>query len=166
MVRNSSEVPPASSHCNNLMKSVLMIAYHFPPEGSAGTYRSLRFVRQLAKIGWSPAVITADPYSYERYDPELLKSVPDGVDVVRVRCRDPWQAIQSWRGKRINANLSVAPEEVAEEMREAYYTPLRSRIRAGIRSIESCYYYPDMARPWVRPAVNAIVHRSKRKKPD
>src|SRR5690242_19325256 len=148
------------------MKSVLMIAYHFPPEGSAGTYRSLRFVRQLAKVGWSPAVITADPYSYERYDPELLKSVPDGVDVVRVRCRDPWQAIQSWRGKRINANLSVAPEEVAEEMREAYYTPLRSRIRAGIRRIESWYYHPDMARPWIRPAVDATLQTCARKHPD
>src|SRR5690242_19363651 len=119
------------------MKSVLMIAYHFPPEGSAGTYRSLRFVRQLAKVGWSSAVVTAEPYSYERYDPELLKSVTDGVDVVRVRGRDPWQALQSWRGKRINANLSAVPVEVAEEMREAYRKPLRSRIRAGIRSIES-----------------------------
>src|SRR4029079_5373200 len=98
------------------MKSVLMIAYHFPPEGSAGTYRSLRFVRQLAKVGWSPAVVTADPYSYERYDPDLLESVPHGVDVVRVRGRDPWQALQSWRGQRINSKLSATPEELAEKV--------------------------------------------------
>src|SRR5687768_9418694 len=40
------------------MKSVLMIAYFFPPEGNAGVYRPLRFVRQLSKIGWSTAVVS------------------------------------------------------------------------------------------------------------
>ena len=95
-----------------------------------------------------------------------MNSIPDEVEVVRVRGRDPWQAIQSWRGKRINANLSAAPEEVAEEMREAFYKPLRSRIRAGIRRIESCYYQPDMARPWIRPAVDAIIERNNHQKPD
>ena len=38
------------------MKSVVMIAYFFPPEGSAGTYRSLRFIRQLVKRRLVPAI--------------------------------------------------------------------------------------------------------------
>ena len=37
------------------MKSVLMIAYYFPPDGSAGVYRPLRFVRHLAARGWQPS---------------------------------------------------------------------------------------------------------------
>ena len=70
------------------MKSVLMIAYFFPPEGSAGTYRPLRFVRQLSKMGWSTSVVSADPYHYERYDPDLLGLVPSETEIVRVRGRD------------------------------------------------------------------------------
>ena len=49
-----------------------MIVYDFPPEGRAGVYRPLRFLRQLSKMGWSTTVVSADPYGYERYDPELL----------------------------------------------------------------------------------------------
>ena len=89
-------------------KSVVMIAYHFPPEGSAGTYRSLRFVRQLAKMGWCTSVVSADPYGYERYDPDLLALIPHETEIVRVRGRDPWQAVQTWRGKRIEKTLSAA----------------------------------------------------------
>ena len=67
------------------MKSVLMIAYAFPPWGSAGVYRPLRFVRHLSKMDWSPTVLSADPYAYERYDPDLLRFVPDDTEIIRVR---------------------------------------------------------------------------------
>jgi hypothetical protein len=49
-----------------------MIAYHFPPEGNAGAYRPLRFVRNLPKFGWHPRVISLAAKWYERYDPRLL----------------------------------------------------------------------------------------------
>jgi hypothetical protein len=71
------------------MKSALMIAYFFPPEGSAGSFRPLRFVRQLAKIGWRTSVVSAVPYRYERYDPDLLKQLPSDSEVVRVRAGIP-----------------------------------------------------------------------------
>ena len=48
------------------MKSVVMIAYNFPPDGEAGTYRSLRFVRHLPHAGWQPTVIAAQKTRYER----------------------------------------------------------------------------------------------------
>jgi len=112
---------------------VLMIAYFFPPEGSAGTYRSLRFARQLVKCGWAPVVICAEPYSYERYDPELLKLVPNGVEVIRVRARDLWQAVQSWRGKRFQEALAKSSGEVAQQMQAAQYHPIRSLVRRAIR---------------------------------
>src|SRR6516164_4065272 len=74
------------------MKSVIMIAYNFPPEGNAGAHRPLRFVRHLPLMGWQPVVVTLATELYERYDPSLLTQVPAEVEVIRVRSRDPWLA--------------------------------------------------------------------------
>ena len=71
------------------MKSVVMIAYGFPPEGNAGVYRALRFVRHLPSLGWHSTVVTLDTDVYERYDPELVTMIPAGVDVVRAVNTDP-----------------------------------------------------------------------------
>jgi glycosyltransferase involved in cell wall biosynthesis len=148
------------------MKCVIMIAYYFPPEGSAGSYRPLRFVRHLSKMGWCTSVITADPYGYERYDADLLGLVPNETEIVRVRGRDPWQAIQTWRGERIQEKLSAASAEIADQIREAHYRPVRTRLREAVRRVEARYYQPDIARPWIRPAAQSTVNLSARKRPD
>jgi glycosyltransferase involved in cell wall biosynthesis len=148
------------------MKSVLFIAYFFPPEGSAGSYRPLRFVRQLSKIGWRTSVVSASPYQYERYDPVLLGWVPSETEVVRVCYRDPWQAIQAWRGKEVQKKLAVTSDEIAEEIRTTYYKPFRSRIRAAVNATEAWYYHPDIARRWIRPAIKTTVQMSTHKRPD
>src|SRR5215471_18446349 len=134
------------------MKSVLMIAYFFPPEGSAGSYRPLRFVRELSTRGWGTSVITAEPYGFERYDPQLLSFVPSKTEVVRVRACDLWQAIQSWRGRRIQAKLSTASAAMADQIRAAHSGRFRSNVRRTIQTLATCYYQPDMARHWIRPA--------------
>src|SRR5947208_16473187 len=76
------------------MRSVIMIAYSFPPEGNAGVYRPLRFVRYLPTMGWNASVISLDTHCYERYDPGLLDLVPSATEVIRVRRRDPSQSLQ------------------------------------------------------------------------
>jgi glycosyl transferase family 4 len=149
-----------------MKQHVLMIAYFFPPEGSAGTYRPLRFARQLVKRNWSPVVICAEPYSYERYDPELLALVPSDVEVVRVRARDPWQALQTWRGKRFHAAVAKTSVEVAQQMRAAQYHPIRSFVRRAIRLTEAYYYQLDLAKLWIRPAAATAIKLAKRKRLD
>ena len=148
------------------MKSVVMIAYFFPPEGSAGSYRPLRFVRQLSKIGWSPTIIAADPYSYERYDPDLTALVPSDVKVIRVRGRDPWQALQNWRGAKFKKAISGTSIQVASEKRAAHYKPLRSLVRKVVRTVESSFYQPDLAKPWIRAAVSTGIAICRNKRPD
>jgi len=117
-------------------------------------------------MGWCTSVITADPYGYERYDANLLGLVPNETEIVRVQGRDPWQAIQSWRTQRMREKCSATSAETAEEIRAAHHEPLRSRIREAVRAIEAWYYHPDMARPWIRPAVEAAVSLCKHKRPD
>lgn len=148
------------------MKSVVMIAYFFPPEGNGGVYRSLRFVRHLSKMGWLASVISGAPYRYERYDPELLQLVPSETEVIRVRGRDLWQVLQAKRAERMHKRLAGAPSEAVSQIREAQNAPLRTRVREMVRPVEGWYYRPDMAMPWIRPAVSATLRLCTDKSPN
>jgi glycosyltransferase involved in cell wall biosynthesis len=142
-----------------------MIANAFPPYGVAGVYRPLRFVRHLAKTGWCTRVITANPYCYERYDPDLLDSVPSETKIIRVRGHDPWLAIQTWRGQRIQEKLSASAEK-ADQIRVAHSKPFRSIIRRMIQTAAACYYQPDGEKRWIGPAVEATVKLCARNRPN
>lgn len=147
------------------MKNIVMIAYPFPPEGAATSYRTLRHVRQLPKMGWSVQVISAVPSQYERYDPKLLGLVPKETPVIRVRAFDWWQRFQSWRALRIHGRQSkrqVEPKGSRHEEKSRY---LRSWIREMVQTVEAWWYHPDMAMPWIRPAVGATLQASTRQRP-
>src|SRR4030095_9822315 len=124
------------------MKSVVMIAHSFPPEGNAGSYRPLRFARYLPLMGWQPVVVTLATELYERYDPSLLTQVPAEVEVIRVRSRDPWLAFQERRALRIQKKISNVPAEKAARMHEVQQSPLRCFLRQTIRKVEGWCYHP------------------------
>lgn len=66
------------------MKSVLMIAYHYPPVGvSSGVHRTLKFSQYLSKYDWNPIVLTINPKAYERTSDHQLKDIPKSVVVKR-----------------------------------------------------------------------------------
>jgi hypothetical protein len=137
------------------MKSAVMIAYRFPPDGHAGTYRPLRFVRHLSRMGWQLGVVSCLPPSYERYDPKLLSLVPAEVDVKRVSFRDPWQAFQAKRNSKTRETLRNGVAEA--ESQGSHQASYRSILRKAVSRIEACCYHPDMAMPWIRPSVAAAV---------
>ena len=147
------------------MKSVVMIAYNFPPEGNAGSFRPLRFVRHLPRMGWQPVVVTLATELYERHDPHLLAQVPAEVEVIRVRSRDPWLAFQERRALRIQKKISSVPAEKAARMHKVQQSPLRSFLRQAIRKVEAWCYHPDHAMGWIRPAVASIVELCARRGP-
>ena len=71
------------------MKSVLMIAFQFPPyTGSSAVQRTLRFVRYLPESGWKPIVLTAQPRGYEFARSDQLDDIPAGTIVHRAFCLD------------------------------------------------------------------------------
>jgi glycosyltransferase involved in cell wall biosynthesis len=148
------------------MNSVVMIAYFFPPEGNAGVYRPLRFVRHLPSMGWNASVISLDTNYYERYDLGLLGLVPSDTEVIRVRSRDPWQSIQTKRAQRIQQKLTCASGETVTRLRGVQQASVRSFLRGVVRRAEAWCYHPDMAMCWIQPAVKATVHMSARQRPD
>lgn len=144
------------------MKSVVMIAYYFPPEGSAGVYRPLRFVCHLPGVGWHPTVVAANTKRQGRYDPGLLSLVPDQVEVVRVSGADVWQRFLAWRDERDLKKLSGGHPENISKIHKVQTSTVRSFLRNMLRTCESWCYHPDLAMPWIKPAVAATVKACRR----
>lgn len=73
-------------------KSVLIIAYFFPPMAGSGVYRTLKFVKYLPQFGWRPIVVCGDqahPFDYG-YDETLLAEVPPEASVLRLPFVSPY----------------------------------------------------------------------------
>jgi hypothetical protein len=147
------------------MKSAILIAYYFPPEGNAAAYRPLRFARHLPRLEWQVSVVSCLPPSYDRYDPDLLSQLPPNVEVMRVPIRDPWLALQAKRGARIQKRMSRGSAEELQNLRAAHEAPSRAVARSLVRSVEAWCYHPDAAMAWIRPAVQAVVQASSRLRP-
>lgn len=73
-------------------KKVLMIAYHFPPLGGAGSLRSMKMAKYLPAYGWDPIVLTVkNPDWYYAHDDLLLKEMPAEAIIVRtLMLRSAW----------------------------------------------------------------------------
>src|SRR5262249_42921357 len=71
---------------DQVVRRVLFVSPHFPPDSSAGTHRVRLLAPHMAAHGWEPTVLTVDPSDYEgALDPALAASVPENVRVIRAR---------------------------------------------------------------------------------
>jgi glycosyltransferase involved in cell wall biosynthesis len=148
------------------MKAVIMIAHAFPPEGTAGVYRPLRFARHLPTLGWNPTVVSAKKDHYDRYDSGLLALIPEHTEVVSVRSRDPWTLIQSRRARRLQKGSDISGDEISGHVFPRPQARVRSFLREIVRRAEAWAYHPDMAMGWIGPAVDATVKIAIRKRAD
>lgn len=69
--------------------NVLIIAAEFAPLNTTGNYRTLKFVKYLHKYGITPVVLTltvegAIETFGKKIDQELISSIPEGTQVIRV----------------------------------------------------------------------------------
>ncbi len=72
-----------------MSRELLVVAFHFPPLASSGTYRTLSFARHLARMGWRLTVVTVAGTEAAPRDEALLLEVPKDARVVRARSFDP-----------------------------------------------------------------------------
>jgi glycosyltransferase involved in cell wall biosynthesis len=71
-----------------LTRTVLFIAYDFPPAGGPGVQRPAKFAKYLPDFGWQPVVVTATPDSYPVLDSTLAAEVDPAMPIYRVKSRD------------------------------------------------------------------------------
>jgi glycosyltransferase involved in cell wall biosynthesis len=67
-------------------RRVLVIAFYFPPMGLSGVQRTLKFVKYLPDMGWSPTVLTIHPGGYIALDETLLHDL-EGKSVTILRTK-------------------------------------------------------------------------------
>jgi glycosyltransferase involved in cell wall biosynthesis len=65
------------------MNKVLLIAYHFPPLGGGGVFRTLKFAKYLPKFGYQPYILTVKNPMYRTKDLTLVKEIPSEAKVYR-----------------------------------------------------------------------------------
>jgi glycosyltransferase involved in cell wall biosynthesis len=110
----------------NSKRTVLMIAYYFPPMGGAGVQRTLKFVKYLPEYGWQPHVLTTNPPKAGLRDESLLKDINTDISITRTAALLPPQHLP-WRVRDfISRWLLVFDEQVG-------WLPFATR--AGLRII-------------------------------
>ncbi len=62
-----------------LKRRILIVAHNFPPLGSGGVHRPVKFARYLREFGWDVDVLTVKDIRYHAYDPSLLDELADVV---------------------------------------------------------------------------------------
>jgi glycosyltransferase involved in cell wall biosynthesis len=83
------------------VRSVLVLAYYFPPIGGAGAQRPAAFVRHLPRLGYDPTVVTGPGTADGRWTPRddtLLAELPLGTEVRRVPGPEP-AGSSGWRNR-------------------------------------------------------------------
>ncbi len=66
-------------------RKLLMVAYEFPPFGSGGVARTLKFARYLPSQGWQPHVLTVRNPAGGGFDATLLEELSASVRIRRTR---------------------------------------------------------------------------------
>jgi glycosyltransferase involved in cell wall biosynthesis len=115
-------------------RSLLVIAYYFPPLGLSGVQRTLKFVKYLPSFGWQPTVLTVTPTGYFAQDYSLLDELlPLHIDIVRAGSLDP---------NRIFRKKGVVkmPSE---------------RVRKLLSFASDTFFIPDNKLGWKRKAIKA-----------
>src|SRR5688572_25714162 len=78
---HSSFARPIGGGGERLPKTVLYLAYFFPPRGGAAVQRSLKFSRYLPDFGWRPIVVANGGANGDNatkvQDPTLLRELPE-----------------------------------------------------------------------------------------
>ena len=64
------------------MKKVLVVAYHYPPVGGGGVFRTLKFTKYFSQFGFRPYVLTVKNSMYTPKDLSLVKDVPPDVKII------------------------------------------------------------------------------------
>lgn len=123
-------------------RSVLFVAYHFPPMRSAGVERSAKFVRYLPEFGFAPLVLSTRAFG---------GNADDGV----VRC---WEPVGLYR-RLLNPAARADPESAS-----------RTRTAGGqagwLRAFRRVLFVPDGQITWLPGAAWSALRALRRQPTD
>lgn len=160
------------------MKTVLVVAYHFPPGGGPGVQRVLKHVTYLREAGWRPIVLTVENGDFPARDESLVAKIPADVTVVRVPILEPYSLYRKFLGAKgaaidVNVNKSSDQrsgwkERLAEFIRATLFIPdarVGWLLTAVKRGVDLCHEYSiDAVYSSAPPYTCALIARSIKRK--
>jgi len=94
----------------------MIISYHFPPIGLAGSVRWTKFSKYLSQFGYEPIILSVKPICYYFYDYDLLDEVA-GVKVFRSESLDPARIFYQFLGKkRVSPDITRSSVQIHKLM--------------------------------------------------
>jgi glycosyltransferase involved in cell wall biosynthesis len=127
-------------------RTLLAVAYFFPPLGGGGVQRTVKFLKYLRPLGWRSEVVTARARSYWVLDDTLAAEVPPDTVVHRTLAPTGLDLLAALGGGRANAR---APRPAV-------------RSTAGFRawrSLAGFFLIPDAYAGWFPFALAAVRER-------
>lgn len=159
--------PPVEGYHSGERPRILVVAYHFPPEASVGTHRTLRLVRELVERQWDVTVLTGTRSTYSASCPidlELLERVPSAIRVVRAPVFRPFERLSGLiRRNRKRPSSSVASSASDGEVVDVRQASWLQRVK---RRLEALVRIPDPHVGWLLPALTRGILSSRRRLPD
>ena len=155
-----------SNFHDNSLKKVLLIAYHYPPEGSSsGVLRALKFSKYLPGKGWLPHVLTLRKSFYPVTDEGLLLDIPsEGVvhrtfafDNARhlaikgrhLACLSVPDRFVSWLFFGVARGLEVIRKEGIQAIYSTSPPATAHLIAATLKSLTGAVWVADFRDPWI-----------------
>ncbi len=96
------------------MKKVLIITYYWPPMGGGGVQRWVKTTKYLREYGWEPIIYTTENGEIAIQDNEMLKEIPDGVEIIRTKIWEPFSLYKKLLGKKKDEALLPGMSQSSE----------------------------------------------------
>ncbi|MGQ9525657.1 MAG: glycosyltransferase family 4 protein [Armatimonadota bacterium] len=135
------------------MRTVLMVAYHYPPDNAVGALRTQRFVRYLPEFGWSAVVLTVRRGGANGEHGIIRSRMLPGVR----------QAVRWVKGLMPGRSRQVDARE--SEWAAGYAAPDAASISGLRRALYALMWLPDDRHGWLIPATVAGVQGVLRHRP-
>lgn len=128
------------------MRKVLIITYYWPPAGSSGVQRWLKFVKYLREFGWEPVIYTANNPEVAALDDSLQNDIPEGIEVIKRNVPEPYKLykfLTGSRGKKIGVGFTSGTSKKG----------ILQRIAIWIRGN---FFIPDARMFWIAPSTRFL----------
>jgi glycosyltransferase involved in cell wall biosynthesis len=133
-------------------RRVLIISYHFPPDGAMGAVRAAKFAKYLPEFGWKPVVYTLKEQYYETRDYTRLEPVLKSIPVHRgTLIPGPLQSYS--RVKGLMTGSRSGPHTIPTKA-EKWHTPGANMAGRMKRLVSALLRLPDEEQGWI---VNAAI---------
>jgi hypothetical protein len=132
---------------NSETRRLLVISFHFPPDGAIGGLRWAGLSKYLARLGWEVHVITASAMA----TPDPTPHVRRHVRFRRRTLNDAYRFATSRFRQPANGGQRPAPE-ISDRSRVSWLVQPLAAVR---RIVGSAMYLPDQGRGWVLRAAGA-----------